>query len=155
NAFARLRRHEEALKSYDQALAIDPRHVDALVNRAAVLGKLDRYDEAIDEYLKLRASHPEVATLLNELLGCYTTICRWTDIGGLTAEAIAGVAAGTAPIDPAMLLRLDCTAEQHLAGAKNWLRLKGIKAVARDWQKEAFPTDKIRIAYLSADFHQH
>jgi predicted O-linked N-acetylglucosamine transferase (SPINDLY family) len=155
NAFARLKRHEEALGSYNQALAVDPRHVDALVNRAAALGKLDRYDEAIDAYLQLRRSHPEVTTLLNDLLGCYTTICRWTDIAELAAEAIAGVAAGTAPIDPAMLLRLDCTPEQHLAGAQNWLRLKGIKAVARNWRKETFPTDKIRIAYLSADFHQH
>jgi len=155
NAFSRLKRYEEALNSYNQALAIDPKHVDALVNRAAVLAKLDRYDEAIGEYLQLRASHPDVSTLLNDLLGCYTTICRWTEIGDLTAEAIAGVAAGTVPIDPSILLRLDCTAEQHLAGAKNWLRLKGIKAAVRDWQKEMFPTDKIRIAYLSADFHQH
>jgi predicted O-linked N-acetylglucosamine transferase (SPINDLY family) len=155
NAFARLRRHEEALNSYDQALAIDPQHLDALINRAAALGKVERYDEAIDAYLQLRTSQPEVATVLNDLLGYYTTICRWTDIAELAAEAIAGVAAGTVPIDPALLLRLDCTPEQHLAGAKNWLRLKGIKAVTRDWRKETFPTDKIRIAYLSADFHQH
>jgi protein O-GlcNAc transferase len=154
-AFSRLRRYEEALNSYDRALAIDPDHVDALVNRAAALAKLDRHDEAIAAYLQLRTSHPELSSLVNDLLGCYTTVCRWAEIGDLAAEAVAGAAAGTVPIDPSILLRLDCTAEQHLVGAKNWLRLKGIKASIREWQKETFPTDKIRVAYLSADFHQH
>lgn len=43
-------RPEEALESFDSALAINPRYVEALVNRAITLHGLGRYDEAHDSF---------------------------------------------------------------------------------------------------------
>jgi len=48
---------------------------------------------------------------------------------------------------------------QHGGGATglatHWLRLKKVTAVNREWKRADFAADKIRIAYLSADFHRH
>jgi tetratricopeptide (TPR) repeat protein len=40
-AFTKLGRYREALQSYDQALTIDPKHIDALKNKQALLRTLD------------------------------------------------------------------------------------------------------------------
>ncbi|MDP1751785.1 MAG: tetratricopeptide repeat-containing glycosyltransferase family protein [Reyranella sp.] len=56
NALQKLDRHEEALESYDQAIALDPGSADAFNDRGTVLQCLQRYDEAL-------ASHDRAATL--------------------------------------------------------------------------------------------
>jgi len=142
NAFSRLTHYEEALSSYDQALKIDPAHVDARVNRAATLARLDQYDEAIAEYQRLRVDHPEIPTLLNDLVGCCMSICLWNEVAALVPEVIAAVSGG-APLDPSMLLRLDISEEQRLIAAQNWARFNGIQPTKRDWRRDDFPTDKI------------
>ena len=40
-AFTKLGRYREALQSYDQALSIDPKHIEALKNKQALLFALD------------------------------------------------------------------------------------------------------------------
>lgn len=40
----------KALKNFDEALAIEPKHVEALVKKGSVLEKLDRVDEAVACY---------------------------------------------------------------------------------------------------------
>lgn len=56
NALQKLDRHEEALASYDKAIALDPGSADAFNDRGTVLQCLQRYDEAL-------ASHDRAATL--------------------------------------------------------------------------------------------
>jgi tetratricopeptide (TPR) repeat protein len=41
---------EKALKNFDEVLAIEPKHVEALVKKGSVLEKLDRVDEAVACY---------------------------------------------------------------------------------------------------------
>jgi hypothetical protein len=45
NALVKLFQHEEALKSYDQALALDPSYVEAYWNKALALLQLGRFSE--------------------------------------------------------------------------------------------------------------
>ncbi len=155
NAFSALKRYEEARASFERALAIKPDHIDALFNRAGALWRTDRFDEAIAEYERLRTLKPDIPDLLNELVGSCAATCRWTDMGRLSEELIAGAVAGKCIADPFMLLGLQASAEQHLACARTWLRHRTVVPVAREWDAAQFPGDRIRLAYLSADFHRH
>jgi predicted O-linked N-acetylglucosamine transferase (SPINDLY family) len=58
-------------------------------------------------------------------------------------------------VDPFLLVGLDSTAEQQLACARNWLRLRKIADVERTWNRADFTDDKILVAYLSGDFRRH
>jgi tetratricopeptide (TPR) repeat protein len=58
-ALMELRRPEEALASYDQALAIRPDYADAFNNRAAALKEMKRFDEALASYDKALAIRPD------------------------------------------------------------------------------------------------
>jgi predicted O-linked N-acetylglucosamine transferase (SPINDLY family) len=50
---------------------------------------------------------------------------------------------------------LGSTAEQQLACARNWLRLRKVRGVERAWNRAELSGDRIRIAYLSGDFRRH
>ena len=54
-----LGRLEQALASYDKALAIEPDTVDALLNRGNILVELKRLDEALASYDKALAIKPD------------------------------------------------------------------------------------------------
>ncbi|MBU4222242.1 MAG: tetratricopeptide repeat protein [Candidatus Marinimicrobia bacterium] len=54
----RLKRYEEAIKSYDKSLEINPRHESAWFNRGNSLDRLKRYEEAIKSYDKLLEINP-------------------------------------------------------------------------------------------------
>ena len=54
-------RHAEAEDAYRRCLAVDPRHVEALVNLGFVLGELARPEEAKTCYQQALAIRPEQA----------------------------------------------------------------------------------------------
>src|SRR6201998_945752 len=55
------RRFDEALASYDRALALRPDHAGALCNRGATLHELQRFDEALESYDRALALRPDYA----------------------------------------------------------------------------------------------
>ena len=63
NALFELKRHEEALASYDRAIAIRPDFAQAHHGRATVLGtfELKRYEEALASYDRALAIRPDFA----------------------------------------------------------------------------------------------
>lgn len=61
NSLSSLGRFEEAISSYDKALALNPRDVDAWTNKAGSLGSLGRHEEAILSFDKALALNPRVA----------------------------------------------------------------------------------------------
>jgi protein O-GlcNAc transferase len=70
----KLKRHEEALASYDRALAINPFFTEALNNRGNVLQKLRRFEQALASYdraLTIKSAYANAmigrATVLQEL----------------------------------------------------------------------------------------
>jgi tetratricopeptide (TPR) repeat protein len=61
---ARLRRFDEALASYDRALAVKRDHAGALCNRGVTLHELMRLDEALASYDRALAMRPDYAEAL-------------------------------------------------------------------------------------------
>jgi len=62
---ARHGRQEDALASYDRALAIRPDEPQALSNRGVTLGELGRHEEALASYEKALALRPDYAPALS------------------------------------------------------------------------------------------
>lgn len=140
----------QALANYERALALKPDHTDALVNRAHALEQLGRYEEAIAEYERLHRTRPELPSALDDLVRCRLTACQWSGLPALGRKLAAD---GPSLADPFTLLALDSTPAEQLACAKRWLGER--KAIAREWVRERLSGENIRIAYASADFHNH
>ena len=65
NALQDLKRFEEALASYDKALAIRPDYAEAYSNRGIALQDLKRFEEALASYDKAIALKPDYAEAFN------------------------------------------------------------------------------------------
>ena len=59
NSLLRLKRYDESLEAFGQALEIDSNDAVSLNNRAAIFSVTSRFEEAIAEYTKLVALQPE------------------------------------------------------------------------------------------------
>jgi predicted O-linked N-acetylglucosamine transferase (SPINDLY family) len=166
NALYDLRRPEEALADYTHALELAPDASEALVNRASVLQDLQRHEDAVRNLEHLRelgVSLPYAGSLLpySRLHGC-----DWRDYDASIAELTAEVGAGRPSAMPFQFLCLSDSAEAQLACAKTWVRdrcpaLAPPEASPR--RAAAAPLaggarvahQRLRLAYLSADFHGH
>ncbi len=88
---ARQRRLDEALASYDRALAVQRDHAGALCNRGATLHELERFDEALASYDRALAARPDYAEALFNR--------------GITLQELGRFEEALASYDRALLLR--------------------------------------------------
>jgi protein O-GlcNAc transferase len=149
-----LGRDEEALSSYDRALAIQPDLADAHYNRANALKTMKRFDEALSSYdrgLALKPDHPDAFGMAEAALA----ICDWTRAASLAGALTAAIAAGKSSVTPFTFLGYSDDPALQLQCAKNYIR---DRMPARPEALRKGAPDRhgnIRIAYLSADFHDH
>jgi protein O-GlcNAc transferase len=151
-----LGRDEEALASFDKALAVRPDLVDAHYNRAALLKSMNRFEEALagyDNALALAQNHPEAHGAAEAALA----ICDWARVARAAAGLAAAIAEGKASVTPFALLGLGDDPSLQLQCARNYIGERVPLRPEPMWKggPPARRGDRIRIAYLSADFQDH
>lgn len=155
SALRQLKRDAEALTAFDTALALRPDYPEALFSRGDALSQLKRYEEAIDSYERAVALWPDHPHAFNGLADAALAACDWSRIEALTTKLVAAVKAGSAVVSPFTLLRIADDPALHRQAARRFAadRARAPRPVLREpgrWTHE-----RIRIAYLSADFHSH
>lgn len=166
NALRELGRFEEAVQSYEAALRLDPEDADTHNNLGNALRELGRLDEAIACYRKALALDPGMYHAKAHLLHQCQHACDWRDLQALSAEVRELVrTVPEAQIPPfAMLAVQGATAAEQRQCAQQWSAAQyGKYATAAQklgftFKREVFkrgPKGKLRIGYLSADFHEH
>lgn len=154
NAFLRLRRLEEALASYNRALAIKPDHVGALNNRAIVLLDLNRREEVVTTYRKLLGAAPDHPYVRGYLLNAQLHCCEWAEYDNSVAQITEAVRAGKRADAPFNFLAISDSAADQLRCAQTCVADEYPAVSEAVWRGEKYRHDRIRLAYLSADFHQ-
>ncbi|MDO9249554.1 MAG: tetratricopeptide repeat protein [Phenylobacterium sp.] len=155
NALARIGRLPDAVASYDGALAVDPHYGLAVMNRANALGALRRPEEAVAGYrqaLRLGLQNPE---MLGAKLFQQMQICDWSDHAEASAQIAQRIGEG-APADlPFTFLAHSDDPAAQLACAQIHARGRFPVPPPPLWNGEAYRHEKIRVAYVSADFYTH
>ena len=145
---------EAALASFTRALQLAPDFLGAIANRAHVLFELQRYAEAIPDYEKLLARDPGHAYSAGNLIFCKLQCCDWPSFEQDCKTTLARLRAGQRVVPPVLSAALlDSPADQLISA----------QLVARDkfppapplWRGDTYRHERIRVAYLSADFHAH
>lgn len=148
-------RNQEALALLQRAVAAQPGFAQAHQNLGLVLQALRRHEEAAASFRRAREIVPDLPYALSSEIWSRLSACDWRELDANIAALRTQVRENRTPAAPFVLLSvLDSPAEQ-LQAAQLYLRDKG--AVPRPPLPRAARArrDRLRIAYVSSDFHQH
>ena len=149
-----LGQREAALASFSRALQLNPNFLGAVVNRANILFELQRYAEAIPDYEMVLRANPDVPYALGNLAFCKLQCCDWRDFDRWRERVRAQLKEGKRAIPPVLSLALLDSPAEQLRAAEIVTRDK-LPPVPALYRGERYRHDKIRLAYVSADFHAH
>ena len=155
NALAALKRLDEALASYGRVLAANAGDLGARNHRALTLFELKRYEEAARDFATLLNAAPDFPYARGNLLYCRLNACLWEGLDEQRADIAARLNAGARVVTPIHLAAISSSPEGQLRAARIWAADKFPPAARALWHGETYRHDRIRIAYLSADFHSH
>jgi predicted O-linked N-acetylglucosamine transferase (SPINDLY family) len=155
NVFAELRRHDEASAAYGKAVAFNPRLAEAWIGSGNVFAELKRYKEAVAAYDKGLALRPDLAAAEAARLLCKMHLCDWRDLAAGRERLIASIKSDGASVDPFALVALSASRQDQLRCATLRVNDKYPASARPRWNGDVYAHDKIRVGYVSADFHEH
>ena len=153
-AFRALGNLDAARASCDAALAIKPDCIEALVNRGTVLFETGRAEEAAADYERAIALKPDIPYVAGSLAHYKMNCCDWRDLDATRRAITVGVATGKPVIQPWIHLTFAASPDEQLQCARTFTARER-RRVAPLWRGERYGHSRIRVAYLSADFHAH
>lgn len=149
-----LGRHDDALAALDKALALNSKLPEAWAARAQAAYLEKRYDHALAAWNKSLALDPEQPSVAAACLRIRQHYCDWTGFEAACDITRSSVRSGRL-VAPFMFVAIPSTPQEQLQCARTWVQANFGSvgaAVTRGGRNEH---DRIRVAYLSADFHQH
>lgn len=149
-----LRRFNEALASYDRALALRADNADTLYNLGNLFKEANRFEESLASYAKAQAlarDHTDRFGIIDPALA----ICDWAQSDALADALRADLAAGRSSVTPFTLVGYCDDPALHLTCARNFIADRIPARPAPLWDGVQYRHERIRIAYLSADFRSH
>jgi protein O-GlcNAc transferase len=156
DVLSKIGRNAEALDSYDRALALAPDSVADWMNRAVALIAVNRHDEAVTSFDRGFALDPDFAQADDfraPLLLSKLRICDWSDFAAETEELLAMVRAEKPLNLPYAIVAIPSSPAEQLQCARRYVQDQ--PAYPPLWQGEVYAHDRLRVAYLSADFNEH
>lgn len=147
-------RHAEALVSYDRALELRPDSTGFLNNRGDLLRVMGLHERAARDYSRLFELDPAFDQALGHKLHTNLQICDWKNYNADRQRLLAAVRAGKSFLPFTVLVLSDSGAEP-LQSARVYAEQKYPMAARPLWTGERYRHDRIRVAYLSADFYLH
>lgn len=154
NVYAAQGQRVEALEVFERALVFKPDYPEALNNRGLILRALNRHPEAIGAFEHLLKIKPDYPYAAGSLFAARMHACEWAGYHEAAAALIAGVRAGKSTDNPFSFLAYAQEPADQLACAQLYAREKH-KAVPLPPFGPRAVHSKIRIAYISADLHNH
>jgi len=153
NVFYETGRYDDALAAYDRAVAMKSDLAFGWLGRGNVLAYTKRHAEALAAYDRALALDPDLDYATGAHILSKRMICDWAGLEEETAGLLAKLRDGNLPSAPFPLLATTATAAEQLQCAQRHLR--DWPAFSPLWRGEIYAHDRIRIAYLSADFYEH
>jgi predicted O-linked N-acetylglucosamine transferase (SPINDLY family) len=150
-----MHRFDDARASYEKALALDPANVDAATGLALALHLSGRYADAVsclDRVLQARPSQPYAADLR---LHSKMLICEWSGHAVEVERLVSQVRKAPSVATPFSFVAVSSAAADQFKCAADFVNDKFPASVSPLAAGRIYGHDKIRLAYLSGDFHDH
>lgn len=150
-----MQRFEEALESYRRALALKPDDAEIIKNRGNALARLRRYRDAVMDYDRASALDPAIRFLEGMRLHAKLSGCDWRNFEADCQHLKSSIASGFPASQPFTLLTIDSGPQLQLNCARQYVAEICAPVPPRLWRGERYAHQRIRVGYVSADFHEH
>jgi protein O-GlcNAc transferase len=151
----------DAIASLRRALSLEPNYPNAQFNLGNAYSLVKERDQAIECYREACRAQPDNPLFRGSLLNEMQQACDWTQIGELIDLQRRSVSQQPPqPIHPFQLLSIPSTRSEQLQCARNFAEHQ-LQGLGQERQRPAFAftrrpsPGRIRLGYLSADFHEH
>ena len=146
---------EEAVASYQRALQLKPDYVDAHNNLVTVFQEQAKLEEAVVCYQRTLQINSDYLHLLSQYVFSRRMICKWDGLTSFEQCLISAAQSEQSALSPFFLLSVSDEPNIHLLAAQNYCDKITGNLFQALWQGDRYNHDKIRLAYLSADYYQH
>jgi len=150
-----LNRHEEALAAYDKALSFKPDMAEAWHGRGNVFSDLKRHVEAFAAYDKALALKPDLVGTEGCRLAAKLQVGDWNNFDSDCDRLIESVRSNKQNALPLAFLGIKSTVEDQYNCARLWVDKLYPAAQQPPERTARHKHNRIRIGYVSADFHEH
>jgi predicted O-linked N-acetylglucosamine transferase (SPINDLY family) len=152
-----LKQYEAALDAFQTAARHQPTLALAWVNRACTLEYMGRHEEALkacEEALRLDPDYPNLAGRLGH---ARLYVCDWAHATADRERVVQATREGKAACDPFRIISFSDQAADQQQLARKWLQAstKAVDPIKWPTIPAIKHSGKIRLGYLSADFHHH
>ena len=148
-------RQEDAVASFDKAIALRPDYGRAFTDRGLSLLVLKRNNDAAQSFEKALALDPDSIFAFGGLAAAALYACDWDKVEILSDGVKRNIMAQNAAIAPGVLLGYGDDPDLQYSCARAFTAHTIRNKPQPLWRGEIFRNDRIRVAYLSADFHDH
>jgi protein O-GlcNAc transferase len=153
NIFFKRKQYPDALRCYEHTLASKSDCAAAWLSYGSALLEFNEYDRAFVAYDKAATLDPEMNYAQGHGLFAKLNMCDWTSLEANTRELLRGVREQKAVSVPFALLSIPSTPSEQWQCAQRYVKDQPVFAPV--WHDKLYSHDRIRIAYLSADFRDH
>ena len=150
-----LGQYAPAMICIERALALQPDNPHFRMNRASALARMEDFGEALAEYERVRALAPDFPRLFGRIALTALYACAWERMEEIAAEIPARMRTAEAGLDPWTLIGYGADNALLQECARNLVRADLPDPPPPLWKGEAYDHDRIRLAYVSGDFHAH
>ncbi len=155
NAFCELRRFAEAIEEYRRAISLAPDDAALFNHRAIAHFEAKNYPLAAQDFERALALAPDIPYAPGNLLYSRMNCADWQGLDALRNDVLARLKRGGEAITPIHCAAVSASPEEMLASARLWANSKYPATEMPLWRGERYAHSRIRVAYLSADFHSH
>ena len=155
NALVELGRHEEAIAFLEKVVELKPGLAEARYNLGVAFHNLRQHDKAIAGFRDALELAPEMTYALGNLIRNEIAICRWADLDEHLRALHERLDRRTTIEDPFTVVAVSNSPQEQRSCAEAYVKDKLPVRPQPLWQGTRYRHEKIRLAYLSADFHEH
>lgn len=150
-----IHQHGAALECFDKAIAINPANIHAQASRGHCLFSLQRYADAADAFFAVVQKEPHHPFARGHLFDAWSRTAQWGRLASLTTELNTDVQMGRPTVMPFSYLAVQDRAADQLRCASIYMSHQYPQVQEPLCDGEPYTHERVRVAYLSADLHDH
>jgi predicted O-linked N-acetylglucosamine transferase (SPINDLY family) len=154
-ALQELKQYEQSLACFDKAISYKPNYATAWFCRGEMLKEPKRYEEALISYEKVIDIDPNYEFCLGQKLHAQMHMCIWKDLEPQLIKLSERVSNGIPASTPFSILALLDEPKTLQRAADIYVQAKFPTQVSSAAFDKKNQTERTRIGYYSADFHNH